>query len=148
MEPLTIKTLIGEVAKRHGVVLNATDPILMTVTLNEVILGHYLERLNALLEHAQDTANAQIKQQLDAARQIAVQPVEEAKVAAAKLVTDGAAYLVEQVRAASVTALAQIEQAQQQVYRAKRAAFWTAVVAGLLAAFALGATLSLLLRHG
>lgn len=147
MDPLTIQTLIGDVAKRHGVALGANDPILMTVTLNELILGHYLERMNALLEHAQATANAQVKQQLDAARQIAIQPVEEAKVAAAKLVTDGAAYLVAQVREASATALAQIEQAQQQVYRAKRVAFWTAAVAGLLAAFALGAMISLLLRH-
>lgn len=147
MEPLTIQTLIGEVAKRHGVTLESRDPIFATVTLNELVLKNYLERLNALLEHAQDVAAVQIAQQLDAAKQVAVQPVEEAKIAAAKLVTDGAAYLVEQVRTASAAAMAQIDQAQRQVNRAKRIVLWTAVVAAGLAAFALGANISLLLRH-
>jgi hypothetical protein len=34
-------TLIGEVAKRHNALLGPNDPILVTLTLNELILEDY-----------------------------------------------------------------------------------------------------------
>jgi hypothetical protein len=38
-----IKRLIGEVAARHGVVLKESDPIFLTVTLNQLVLEEYVK---------------------------------------------------------------------------------------------------------
>ncbi len=44
------QTLIEEIHKRHQVGLKANDPVFVVVTLNEILLSHYQEKFQALLE--------------------------------------------------------------------------------------------------
>jgi hypothetical protein len=46
------KELVGEVAKRHGLILDEDDPLLVTITLCEFILNEYVEKLNVNLDRA------------------------------------------------------------------------------------------------
>ncbi len=82
------KQIIAEVGKRHGILLDANDPVLVTVTLNQVVLEEYLRSANAASE-----------------RQLA-----NAKQVAGELVTRTAGYVADQVRAAAVEASSEIEQ--------------------------------------
>ena len=41
-------------AKRHNVLITEDDPILVTVTLNELVLAEYLERVHARVQAAED----------------------------------------------------------------------------------------------
>lgn len=43
------QTLIEEIHKRHQVGLKPNDPVFVAVTLNELLLSHYLEKFQALL---------------------------------------------------------------------------------------------------
>jgi hypothetical protein len=49
-----IERLIGDVAKRHNLLLRPDDPLLITVTLNELLLGRALERIEAAIIASQD----------------------------------------------------------------------------------------------
>ncbi len=42
-EIITVKELIAKVAEKHKVLLSDEDPILVTVTLNELILKNYID---------------------------------------------------------------------------------------------------------
>jgi hypothetical protein len=44
-----IQRLIGEVAKRHKIVMGPQDPALAAITMLELVLGRYLERTDAML---------------------------------------------------------------------------------------------------
>ncbi|GEJ56623.1 hypothetical protein [Anaeromyxobacter diazotrophicus] len=93
------KLLIAEVAKRHGILLDANDPVLVTVTLNELVLEEYLRRLSAAVEQGERRAVAASERQLAMAKQ-----------AAGEIVTRTAAYVADQVRAAAAEARSEIEQ--------------------------------------
>jgi hypothetical protein len=138
---MDVQRLIMEVAKRHNVLLGPNDPILVTLTLNELILADYVERVHALLVAAQEETSAGTTQQLEAAREIA-----------SKLVTGVAGYVAEQVHQAGATLRAEIietmkqesraaRQAAREAATAKRSAFIAAIIA--VAASALGAGLLL-----
>ena len=89
MDPIDTRALIGEVARRHGVLLDAGDPIFATVTLNERIVARAVEQVAAMLEAASDQISAAAAQQEEAAR-----------ATAAALVTGAAAYVVDQAQKA------------------------------------------------
>lgn len=74
--------LIQEVAKRHHVLLSPDDPILITVTLNELIIKHHIDQVETKFS---ETENAiyEMQQQL----------AQNSKAVAEKIVTDGAKYL-------------------------------------------------------
>lgn len=61
MEQLSTKELIDEVAKRHGMMLDEKDPILVTLTLNEVIIENYVKAVEASISkiNARQIENAQ-----------------------------------------------------------------------------------------
>lgn len=71
MERIEIEEAIGEVARRHNILLSPDDPLLVTVTLNEVILRRLIARQNQALEAAQDQIAAGAAQQIETARQLA-----------------------------------------------------------------------------
>lgn len=84
-----VQELIGEVARRHSVLLEAGDPIFVAVTLNELLLVDHLETVQALVEDVQRSAEATWQRQTESAR------------LAAKLLLDGGAKQVaDQLRAA------------------------------------------------
>lgn len=84
---MDVDALRAEVAKRHNVLLDKADPIFITVALNELVLEHYLGRMHSIANDARDEASAAVSHQ-----------VEVAKEAAAKLVTQSAGYIAEQVK--------------------------------------------------
>jgi CHASE3 domain sensor protein len=135
---MEVQRLILEVAKRHNVLLGPNDPILVTLTLNELILTDYVERIDALLQAAQADTSAGTAQQLDAAREIA-----------SKLVTGVAGYVAGEVQRAGATVHAQMletlkqetlaaRQAASEAARAKRSAFMAAIIAVAAAALVAG----------
>ncbi|WGO96403.1 hypothetical protein QCD61_28310 (plasmid) [Pseudomonas viciae] len=135
---MDVQRLIGEVAKRHNVLVGHNDPILITLTLNELILGEYIETVNLLLVDAQDQVSAGTAQQTEAAKQIA-----------SELITGAAAYIAEQMHTAGDQTTAQMLQllkaetnlARQQATQAEKSrkgAFVAAMVAATCAALALG----------
>ena len=90
MAPIATERLIGEVAKRHDLLLSRDDPVLVTVTLNELILAEALAQLRASLDAAsQDIAASAAKH------------IEASKVIAEQLITAAADYVANEVRAAA-----------------------------------------------
>lgn len=126
---MDVQRLIGEVAKRHNVLLGPSDPILVTLTLNELVLAQYVERLIATLEQAEDRTAAGSAQQITAARELA-----------GKLVTETGGYVAGQVEEAGRAVQAQLiasldrqvqaaREAAQQADVARRTALYAALVA-------------------
>jgi hypothetical protein len=143
---MDVQALIGEVAKRHNVLVDPKDPIFVTVTLNEILLDEHVRRLQASLEEAQRTAAAASYQQVDLAKRIASQ-----------FVTDGAKFTTEQVRAAGSVLRAQLERLVQdcntatlaataEAERYRRQSQWSAAVAIAGACIAVATTAALWLR--
>jgi hypothetical protein len=97
VDALEIERLIGEVAKRHHLLLSRDDPLLISVTLHELLLDRHLARLELALETAQRQIAATAVQQTDLARDNA-----------AKLITAAAGYADEEIRAAARHAAAEI----------------------------------------
>ncbi len=85
-----IRRLIAEVAERHRIVLRPDDPIFLTVTLNEIILQCYIERVESAV------AAAEQRLSLMTAEHIA-----DAREAASRMITDAAAYSAERLRDAA-----------------------------------------------
>lgn len=142
-----------KVAIKHNVLLGSDDPILVTVTINEIVLQRYLDL--AALQY--ETANRELT--------IAVQQqVEQSKATAGRVITDAADYVASEVRRA-VGQIAQDVAAQlrqqlgeaQAIAReavdngrttqaAKNGAFLAAAVAGAAALIALAAVVIILVK--
>lgn len=75
MEQLSTKELVEEVAKRHGIVLDDKDPILVTLTLNELIIENYVKAVEGSIS------------------KINARQIEIAKLVGEEIVTKGALYL-------------------------------------------------------
>jgi predicted RecB family endonuclease len=86
-----MEQLIGEVARKHGLLLSRDDPVLVSVTLNEQILSHALGQLRGSLEQA--------KQEIG---ELSANQTEAAKTIAEQLITAAAGYVADEVRAAAV----------------------------------------------
>ncbi len=85
-----MERLIGEVARKHGLLLSRDDPVLVSVTLNEQILSHALGQLRASLDTAKQEIGELSARQTEAGRTIAEQ-----------LITAAAGYIADEVRAAA-----------------------------------------------
>ena len=71
MDRAEIEKAIGEVARQHNLLLSPDDPLLVTITLNEVILQRIIAGQLQAIEAAQDQIAAGTVQQIEIARQIA-----------------------------------------------------------------------------
>jgi hypothetical protein len=85
-----LEQLIGEVARKHSLLLSRDDPVLVSVTLNEQILSHALGQLNDCLDNA--------KQEIG---EVSARETEAAKTIAEQLITAAAGYIADEVRAAA-----------------------------------------------
>ncbi len=126
------------VALRHNVWLGTDDPILVTVTLHDLVLGRYVEVLTAQNEGHQKALAAALREH-----------VEQSKQVGGKVITEAADYVSLQVRQAVTSALAEAgAQIRQEVADARaagrsaeagvqtaRAARTTAIIAAALAGF-------------
>jgi hypothetical protein len=92
--------LIGEVAKRHGIVLGSGDPLCVLLTVLEIFLDRYLSRLDGMFQAHQAVSF----QALDRSS-------EAAKAVAEHLITSAANYHVKTTRAAVEELAAALTQA-------------------------------------
>jgi hypothetical protein len=86
-----VQELIAAVAKKHKLVLGVDDPVLVTVTLNELLLARYIDKIDAKLDAAEARMVAHGNQQIDIAKTIAT-----------KIVTGAGDYIADRVKAAAV----------------------------------------------
>jgi TRAP-type C4-dicarboxylate transport system substrate-binding protein len=96
---MDMQQLIGEVAKRHRVILNESDPIFITITLNDLLLAEHVERMRAIVEENATLASASTAQQVEATKKLASQ-----------LITGAGVYVTDQFKAAGDIFRAQMEQ--------------------------------------
>ncbi|EOX7213253.1 conjugal transfer protein TraM [Escherichia coli] len=100
-----------EVAIRHNVLLGKDDPILVTVTVNELVLGRYLDLISDQYDEANRTLTLTLQQQ-----------VEQSKETAGKIITDAANYVSDQTRQAVAEAVKDAgKELRQQVAEVKTA---------------------------
>ena len=98
------------VAIKHNFWLDENDPMLMTVTINEIILSQYVEMLA--------TQNAEYAKALEAAINAAIQKgVADSKLTAGRVITEGGDYVSERVRAAVTEVLKEAEAQAQAAHR-------------------------------
>lgn len=128
-----------QVAIRHNVLLGQDDPILVTVTINDMVLSRHLDLLSERCDEAQRALTVSVQHQ-----------VEQSKEIAGRLITEAADYVAVQVHQAVDAALTDaIREAQQQLtearslaqlaevaaqetQRAKVTVLWVAALGGLL----------------
>jgi hypothetical protein len=79
MDHLSTKELVDEVAKRHGIMLDEKDPILVTLTLNEIIIENYIKAVEASIS------------------KINARQIENAQNVGIEIVTKGANFLVNEI---------------------------------------------------
>jgi hypothetical protein len=116
MNVLNKHDLIKEVAVRHKVLLDEKDPILVTLTLSELVLGSYVEKINAIgLEH-QKALSAALAEQLILS-----------KDTGGRIITDAANYVSDEIRKTVENTLAKASQSMQQDIAATQAASRVAV---------------------
>lgn len=83
-----------EVAVRHNVLLGKDDPILVTVTVNDLVLSHYAELVNKKATENSRELSLALQQQLQQSKEIG-----------GKVITDAADYVAKQTREAVELAL-------------------------------------------
>lgn len=125
-----------QVAIRHSVLLDDDDPVLVTITLGEVVLSRYLDLISEQHERANQALAEVLQEQLD-------QQVSAAKETAGRVITEAGKYVNDQVRQAVTAGLTEANtQLQKQLAeatansRSAQAAKGSAYVAAILAGFA------------
>ncbi|MGF1619649.1 MAG: hypothetical protein ACFCUR_03435 [Rhodomicrobiaceae bacterium] len=121
MSEVDMEQLIGEVAKKHGLLLSREDPVLVSVTLNEQILSHAVGQLRASLDEA--------KQEIG---ELSAKQTEAAKTIAEQLITAAAGYIADEVRAAAadITANADnLSNSDREPARTNQASWLAAAIA-------------------
>ncbi|EDI1797332.1 conjugal transfer protein TraM [Salmonella enterica subsp. enterica serovar Newport] len=142
-----------EVAIRHNVLLGKDDPILVTVTVNELVLGRYLDLISDQYDEANRALTLTLQQQ-----------VEQSKETAGKIITDAANYVSDQTRQAVAEAVkdagkelrqqvAEVKTASREAVAsgrdaqvAKNSAMVAAVLAGVAALIAVAALVVVLVK--
>lgn len=140
---LDFEEIRKQVAIQHNVLLGKDDPILVTVTVNDMVLSRHLDLLSERCDEAQRLLTVTMQQQ-----------VEYSKDIAGRLITEAADYVVTQVREAVdvefAEAIREIQQqlaetrgltqiaavAVQETQRTERKVFWVAALVGLLVVMA------------
>lgn len=136
---MDVQKLIGEVARKHQVLLSPNDPIFMAVTLYEALLADHLAQVKAALDQAQQASGVAV-----------VQQVERARLVTAQAVADGARVMGDQVRQAGGKLKYQLEPLVEEAVAAAaaasdaRRAAQRSASAALVAACALAAVLAAL----
>lgn len=145
MAPLSVKELIGEVAKRHNVLLGPNDPILVTLTLNELVVGGYVDRVEQALGESLDQLSGAQAQHIEAAREIASSIITRAAEYGAEQIHRAVDDLVGSLRAglaadvAAARASAEAaEAARADAHKARQGSIYALVAAAVLVALALG----------
>ena len=139
-----IEWLIGEVAKRHKVLISPDDPIFMTVTLNELLLADTLGQLQTAVIASQDHIAAGTAQahaaQLATSKRLGEQLVTAAAEHIASEVRTAAGEAVDAMRAAVTAELRAGRQASADMRQMRASVWWATALA--FAAVAIAGTLA------
>jgi hypothetical protein len=138
MAALSVQELIGEVAKRHNVLLGPHDPILVTLTLNELIVAGYVDRINVALADTLDQLSGAQAQHIEAAREIASGIITRAADYGADQIRIAVDELAAGLRASLAVDVAAAQEAASQAKQARIGAIWALVAAFALVALAMG----------
>lgn len=136
-----VEAIRMRVAQEHNVLLGKDDPILVSVTLNELVIEHALDMAIGRVEQAQHEVIAASAHQVAAAKETA-----------GRLVTDAAEFVAREVRRAATEAadeagarvrraISEAESIGADAHQAKRGANYAAWIAAGSAVVALGCTL-------
>ncbi len=126
---MNVQDLIGEVAKRHNVLVDPQDPIFVAVTLNELLLAEHVQNMQASLQRAEKATVLASSRHLETVRWTA-----------ATLIADSSKHVSDQVRAAGSALRTQLqhvvrelvvaaEAAATEAARQRRASQWAAAAA-------------------
>ena len=120
------------IATEHGTWLGENDPVLMQVTINEIILNQYVEMLA--------TQNAEYAKAIETAINAAIQKgIADSKLTAGRVITEGGDYVAKQVRAAVTEALQKTDSIATRNLRATEeavdAAKWKFYLIGVVTSF-------------
>ncbi len=135
---MNVQDLIGEVAKRHNVLVDPEDPVFVAVTLNELLLADHVQKLQAALDRAEARTDHATSRS-----------IEKARDAAASLMTDSSKQLRDQLRQAGIALGTHLQQVVRELVflaeaavvaaaREKQAARWAAAVAIACAVLVVG----------
>lgn len=130
-----------EVAIKHGVLLDENDPMLMTVTINEVILGQYVAMVAS--------QNAEYVKKLTDAVDASIQKgIADSKVTAGRVITEGGNYARDQIKEAIASSIAEggtkYLKAQNELLQKTREAKKSAFIAAGFSVICLIATMGLI----
>jgi len=126
---MNVQDLIGEVAKRHNVLVDPQDPVFVAVTLNELLLAEHVQKVQAALDRAEQVQAHASSRHLETVR-----------LTAAHLIADSSKHVADQVRMAGSAVRGQLqhvarelvlaaEAAADEAARQRRASQWAAAVA-------------------
>ena len=137
---LDLERLIGKVAEQHDVLLRLDDPILVAVTLNDMLLARALARIGSEVTAAQDQIAAGTAQNVAASKTIAERLINSAADYVAGQVRAATADGAEQLRAAIASDFRHARETAKTAQDASRSACWAAAIA--IAAAAIVGTLA------
>jgi hypothetical protein len=141
---LEIERLIGEVAKRHGVLIGRDDPVFMTITLNEIVLKRALQEMRTAVTAVQDEMAAGMAQHTAAAKTIGENIITAAAAHVETQLRSTAADAAQEINAALAARLAEARSSADRAAAATQIAQWAAgfavaaAVATILVVFAAG----------
>jgi hypothetical protein len=126
---MNVQDLIGEVAKRHNVLVDPQDPLFVAVTLNELLLAEHAQKVQAALDRAEQVQS-----------HASIRHLETVRLTAAHLIADSSKHVADQMRMAGSVVRGQLqhvarellvaaEAAAAEASRQRRASQWAAAVA-------------------
>jgi hypothetical protein len=108
---MNVQDLVGEVAKRHNVLVDPHDPVFVAVTLNELLLAEHVQKLQAALERTEKATAAASSRHLETMRSTAH-----------SLIVDSSKHVAHEMRAAGSAVRTQLLHLVQQLVAAAEAA--------------------------
>ena len=89
--PVDFDAIRKEIAVKHNVLLTKDDPVLVTVSLNEIVLAHYLELLS-------ETYDDQARILIQSSQAHTEQSLEQATKTAEKIINQSTEYVSQEIK--------------------------------------------------
>lgn len=144
---MDVQHLIGEVARRHNVLVDPGDPIFVTVTLNELLLAEHVRGVQAAMEQADRSAALAANRHIEATRRAAAQVLAEGARRVHDQVSASGSVLRNQLEELAREMLSEVRDSAAAAARHERQSRWAAVAAIAAAFLTLGMTAALWSRN-
>ena len=138
----------AEVAKQHNVLLHKDDPILVTLTMHDVVLGAFVRRVEEVLDEFERRGAAAMAQEVAVVKTAAEQLVGGATKYFADEVRKSAEHVQAKIAASIDTRIGAAERAAVNASSAGRGVYIAAVIAVAACLVTIGFTIAAFaLRH-